>query len=479
MATKPRPTLASAQGEDGLEKCKQWISIPTIDPYTGKNITVGENTYDQLQRICAQLGIQLCNNQTTPFMLTDISNMSPDDFIFYNDSNNGFTYCFEPADIDGLLQNPQNPWTRAPLSQEFIQRLNLLKQNIQVPEISLPPTALSINDMRTEVDRVLGLGYNDGSGPDPYVSVGQFLRVLPQNIDILLPNTVDKNDSNAVIRFLYNNRFNKISNKRFIYMIVKYALNKQALTLENIPSDEAESIRSTNESILSLIGSYPGIGVVSYSGIGVNNIDALLDLLGEEEDISPDEAQSTRSTNEAILSLVGVNNIDALLDLLEEDSSLCYDIPDVLLINEGTIRIRSLSIRPRATVTFNSETRAIFSPRLEIVDDEGETQTIELISDGSTYRSNSAIGNEYLEQIVYDGCPFIFLFIDGGNVKSYSGDISTRGQLLSLVKDYIINFDLDDSNELSDGIWNFYGLFIETGILAYSEPPYYKIYLSS
>ena len=251
----------SSKNKDNLEKCRQWISIPTVNPYTGKNITVGENTYNQLQRICAQLGIQLCNNQTTPFMLENIKDIPYDNFIFYNDPNNGLTYCFEPEDIDGLLQNPKNPWTRAPLSEEFIQKLNLLKQNIQVPEIFPDqPMVLSINDMRTEVDRVLNRGYDDGSGPDPYVNVDQFLRILLQNIDILIPDTIDRNDPDAVIRFLYNNRFNKVSNKSFIYMIVKYALNKRSISLENIPPDEAQFMRSTNEAILSLIGSYPGIG---------------------------------------------------------------------------------------------------------------------------------------------------------------------------------------------------------------------------
>ena len=439
MATKPRPTLASAQGEDGLEKCKQWISIPTINPYTGKNISIGKNTYSQLQRICGQLGIQLCNNQTTPFMLSEISDMSSDDFIFYNDPNNGFTYCFEPADIDGLLQNPQNPWTRAPLSREFIQRLNLLNQNIQVPEVSPESTVLSINDMRTEIDRVLGLGYDDGSGPDPYVSVGQFLGVLSENIDILFPDTVDRNDPDTVIRFLYNNRFNKVSNKSFIYMIVKYALNKQALTLENIPPDEAQFMRSTSEAILSLIGSYPGIG-------------------------------ASREIEEG--------------DLMDGDSDdPCEYVQDYLL--HDTVFIESSSVHLETTVTFNTvASRVIFEPKLRItLNNRAKIIELRYIQNIFTYTCDTVfnryalIGNQYLNQRIYD-CSTIVIHIENGNIEYFTHMIGarnyTRGELLHLIKIYM------NQNHSILGIegkkWNFDGLEFDT--IDFRSGPYYKILLS-
>ncbi len=105
-----------------------------------------------------------CNNPQTVFLneMGEVENI-----IFLDETDYRgvvITYCFEYDEIDGLLTNPRNPYTRRKLRQGFIDRLKRIQQ--QIPQQIQQPPEETLNQL---VARIVERA--------PYFPTDQFLAL--------------------------------------------------------------------------------------------------------------------------------------------------------------------------------------------------------------------------------------------------------------------------------------------------------------
>ena len=187
-----------------------------------------------------------CINKQTPYLLTDINKDIK--LIFYQ--KDGKTYCFEYADIEGLLQNSKNPYTRKNLPEKFLNELRRLRETEEYKqelEKEDNDENIRINQMKTEINTVL-------NQIDPYISVDQFLTIIKDNPDYsILPATVDINDNDAIVRYLYNNRTFIIRDNNLAYLIVKFAFNEEAIHDERISENDRTALIDFNTTVKNIL----------------------------------------------------------------------------------------------------------------------------------------------------------------------------------------------------------------------------------
>jgi len=82
-----------------------------------------------------------CNNPRTS-LLTEVTDVHG--LIVYIDPDNGIKYCFEPDEIDYLLESHTNPFNRKPFDQSFLDKLMVLKRTIVKVEVPTPSTPFEI-----------------------------------------------------------------------------------------------------------------------------------------------------------------------------------------------------------------------------------------------------------------------------------------------------------------------------------------------
>ncbi len=213
-----------------------------------------------------------CVNETDVYTMEDI-NLVPDvQIVMYDDPSDNKTYCFEKSGIDYLLQPqqsrdgdrvPVNPYTRAPLSDEFVARLRLITSRPEatqwtdvmretfaeevVPEREETEEERERAELRRKKAEIQGILER----LDVYISLDTFLdsplKFLPENIN--------PNDKTAIINYLYEKRNQTFGygNVPLIYMIVKYDDNLRKLANPDLPEDRGLII-DQNAEILGILG---------------------------------------------------------------------------------------------------------------------------------------------------------------------------------------------------------------------------------
>ncbi len=213
-----------------------------------------------------------CVNETDVYTMEDI-NLVPDvQIVMYDDPNDNKTYCFEKSGIDYLLQPQQsqdgdrvpiNPYTRSPLTDEFIARLRLITGRPEATrwdEVMKETFAEEVVPVREETEeerqqaelrRKKGEIQEILERLDVYISLDTFLdsplKFLPENIN--------PNDKTAIVNYLYEKRnqtFGYGDGIPLIYMIVKYDDNLRKLENPDLPEDR-ELISDQNVEILGIL----------------------------------------------------------------------------------------------------------------------------------------------------------------------------------------------------------------------------------
>ena len=202
--------------------------------------------------------------------------------IYYNDSK--LTYCFGVGDLYYLSKQGINPYTTLPLTATFLDWLSkFLQTDTYIQWLSELQTEdvkeeLSFNQKKDIIDEIIkqGLFFSDNSSKgttDPYIDVDSFLKLIKENSDYsLLPDEVNLSSNDSIINYLYNNinTFIPLNENRYsvIYMIVKYAYNKELIENEEELIENKEELKknkefaeSWNETFEDLIGNLYSINV--------------------------------------------------------------------------------------------------------------------------------------------------------------------------------------------------------------------------
>jgi serine/threonine protein kinase len=181
--------------------------------------------------------------------------------IYYTDGK--LTYCFGVGDLEYLYESKLNPFTQTPLTKTFLEWLEKFLQTDIYKRWLSELHKEDINQKKDTIDNVLQQGLyltniESKKSKDPYINVDHFLELIKENSEYsLLPNEVNLSSNDSIINYLYNN-INIFITKDFdeysvIYMIVKYAYNKEIIENEKESNENKEFAESWNKKFKDLI----------------------------------------------------------------------------------------------------------------------------------------------------------------------------------------------------------------------------------
>jgi hypothetical protein len=200
--------------------------------------------------------------------------------IYYNDGER--TYCFGIGDLSFLVNNPskKNPYTQLPLNQEFLDWIyKFLETDIYKEWLSEFETEdvkeevkekILLNNKRTIIDNILHQGLYVTDKPykritDPYIYFDHFFDLINTHSEYsLLPKEIDIKSYESVINYMYNNRDMFVPHKySLIYMLVKYAYDKEIIDNKKESDENKDIAEYYNENIENLIGKLYPINVIT------------------------------------------------------------------------------------------------------------------------------------------------------------------------------------------------------------------------
>jgi hypothetical protein len=196
--------------------------------------------------------------------------------IYYTDNNNK-TYCFGVSDLEYLKTTQKNPFTQTHLTPEFFKWLSIFLQTDTYKEWlselhKEKIKEISFNQKKDVIDNVLQQGLyiiniESEKISDPYINVDHFLKLIKENPEYsILPNEINLFSNDSIINYLYYNINTVIpqGNDKYsvIYMVVKYAYNKEIIDNEEESEENKEFAESWNETFEDLIGKLYSIDVI-------------------------------------------------------------------------------------------------------------------------------------------------------------------------------------------------------------------------
>jgi hypothetical protein len=275
-----------------------------------------------------------------------------DDLVFYKEGT--LTFCFTKDEIPYIKDI--NPYTRVPLTPEFIEYIKETKSQpiLSIKEYideldssegqEIDKEKMIMVEHMTAIDKILKQGLYKET--DEYVSVGAYLELKDKYKDLLFKITDKKLDQTEIINFLYNNKGRKLAhNASYIYIVVKDAFMKEELASEDLSEERKSELTETisvykkmvlgNESLEDLIKSYIMNGDSNENNvIEVKNI-----ILANEEDIT-------------------LNVLDRLMDKACEEDQYGF-IPSIFAIEDSLDKVL---IQKKKTFEcfYNSELTSIY-----------------------------------------------------------------------------------------------------------------------